>query len=282
MPEDDYSKQQKPASQNLFMDNVAVFCSDPLSVHRVMSICDQFELASEANVNRSESEAVFLGNWADQSFLPITVRTDDPKVLGIWFRGAGCKELTLTEYCRLAHSKVQDHTLRDASKFGAAAAKAQWGKTQYLSAKCLSTQVAYPRGLQMTFKPSQFGPNRDNCYLQYPQGLRKWFSLQIPISMLAALQTQSSSTIRDPNLIFDLIKDLPDAIDHADLWRPSSTTTLVPFPTSFSAILMTVSVLPHAPAKSSNFSNTFHCTLKFTWIISDISVPFLDLSVSIS
>eukprot|EP00061_Rhincodon_typus_P006301 g26810.t1 len=31
-----------------------------------------------------------------------------------------------------------------------------------------------------------------------------------------------------------------------------------------------------------NFANTFHCTLKFTRIISDTSVLFLDLSVSIS
>eukprot|EP00061_Rhincodon_typus_P012499 g38269.t1 len=31
-----------------------------------------------------------------------------------------------------------------------------------------------------------------------------------------------------------------------------------------------------------NFANTFHRTLKFTWTISDISLPFLDLSISIS
>ncbi|XP_072365904.1 uncharacterized protein [Scyliorhinus torazame] len=40
-----------------------------------------------------------------------------------------CKELSSTECCRLAHSKVQDYVLRDALKLGAAAAKAQWGKT---------------------------------------------------------------------------------------------------------------------------------------------------------
>eukprot|EP00061_Rhincodon_typus_P007342 g28948.t1 len=31
-----------------------------------------------------------------------------------------------------------------------------------------------------------------------------------------------------------------------------------------------------------NFANTFHPTLKFTWTISDTSLPFLNLSVSIS
>eukprot|EP00061_Rhincodon_typus_P001656 g15387.t1 len=31
-----------------------------------------------------------------------------------------------------------------------------------------------------------------------------------------------------------------------------------------------------------NFTNTFHHALKFTWTISDTSLPFLDLSISIS
>eukprot|EP00061_Rhincodon_typus_P011020 g35722.t1 len=36
------------------------------------------------------------------------------------------KELTLTKFCKLAYSKVQDYILRDTLKLGAAAAKAQW------------------------------------------------------------------------------------------------------------------------------------------------------------
>ncbi|XP_078412405.1 uncharacterized protein LOC144689141 [Cetorhinus maximus] len=71
------------------MDDVAVFCSDPLSVRRLMHICDQFELASGAKVNRGKSEAMFFGNWADRSFVPFTVRADGLKVLGIWFGGTG-------------------------------------------------------------------------------------------------------------------------------------------------------------------------------------------------
>ncbi|XP_067853883.1 uncharacterized protein [Heptranchias perlo] len=39
-----------------------------------------------------------------------------------------CKELSSTECCRLAHSKVQDYLLRDTLRLGAAAAKALWGK----------------------------------------------------------------------------------------------------------------------------------------------------------
>eukprot|EP00061_Rhincodon_typus_P006091 g26354.t1 len=31
-----------------------------------------------------------------------------------------------------------------------------------------------------------------------------------------------------------------------------------------------------------NFANTYHHDLKFTWTISDTSLPFLDLSISIS
>eukprot|EP00061_Rhincodon_typus_P012975 g39051.t1 len=38
------------------------------------------------------------------------------------------KELTLTECCRLAHSKVQGYVLSNALKLGAAVAKAQWGE----------------------------------------------------------------------------------------------------------------------------------------------------------
>ncbi|GCC35651.1 hypothetical protein chiPu_0014138 [Chiloscyllium punctatum] len=69
------------------MDDVADFCSDPLSVHRLMCICDQFEWALGAKVNRGKSEAMLFRNWADQSSIPITVRTDHLKVLGIWFGG---------------------------------------------------------------------------------------------------------------------------------------------------------------------------------------------------
>eukprot|EP00061_Rhincodon_typus_P009603 g33234.t1 len=54
-----------------------------------MSICDQLELASGAKVNRVSNEAMFFGNWANQSFIPLTIRTDYLKVLGIWFGGAG-------------------------------------------------------------------------------------------------------------------------------------------------------------------------------------------------
>ncbi|XP_067864107.1 uncharacterized protein [Heptranchias perlo] len=39
-----------------------------------------------------------------------------------------CKELSSTECCRLAHSKVQDYMLRDVLRLGAAVAKALWGK----------------------------------------------------------------------------------------------------------------------------------------------------------
>eukprot|EP00061_Rhincodon_typus_P012687 g38580.t1 len=39
---------------SLYMDGVAIICSDPLSVSRHMSICDQFELASGAKVRLPE------------------------------------------------------------------------------------------------------------------------------------------------------------------------------------------------------------------------------------
>eukprot|EP00061_Rhincodon_typus_P009348 g32786.t1 len=54
-----------------------------------MSIDDQFELVSGAKVNRGKSEAMFFWNWADQCFIPFTVRTHYLKMLGIWFEGVG-------------------------------------------------------------------------------------------------------------------------------------------------------------------------------------------------
>eukprot|EP00061_Rhincodon_typus_P008680 g31506.t1 len=44
----DDSRQWRPAGQSSYMNDVAIFCSDLLSVHRLMSICNQFELTSGA------------------------------------------------------------------------------------------------------------------------------------------------------------------------------------------------------------------------------------------
>eukprot|EP00061_Rhincodon_typus_P006126 g26431.t1 len=54
-----------------------------------MSFCLQSKLASGAKVNRGKSETMVFGNWANQFFVPFTIRTDYLKVLGIWFGGAG-------------------------------------------------------------------------------------------------------------------------------------------------------------------------------------------------
>eukprot|EP00061_Rhincodon_typus_P017663 g46456.t1 len=43
---------------------------------RLLSICDQFELVSGAKVNRGKSKAMFFGNWANQSFIPLTISSD--------------------------------------------------------------------------------------------------------------------------------------------------------------------------------------------------------------
>jgi len=68
---------------SLHMDKVTVFCLDPVSVHRLINLCDQFKPASGANVNHGKSAAMFFGNWADRSFVPFTVRSDYLKVPGI-------------------------------------------------------------------------------------------------------------------------------------------------------------------------------------------------------
>eukprot|EP00061_Rhincodon_typus_P010553 g34926.t1 len=61
---------------SLYVDDVTIFCSDPLSVSRLVSICVQFELALDAKVNQGKSESLFFGNQADRSFIPFTIRTD--------------------------------------------------------------------------------------------------------------------------------------------------------------------------------------------------------------
>eukprot|EP00061_Rhincodon_typus_P017585 g46342.t1 len=58
-----------------------------VSINGLVSICNQFELASGAEVNRGESEPMLFGNWADQFFTPFTIRTNYLKVPGLWFRG---------------------------------------------------------------------------------------------------------------------------------------------------------------------------------------------------
>eukprot|EP00061_Rhincodon_typus_P016791 g45185.t1 len=91
---------------SLYLDDVTVFCLDPLSADRLMSICDQFELASGAKVNQGKSEAMFFGNWANQSFIPFIVRSDYLKVLGIWFEGAGVCAKTWEEHVTKAKQKL--------------------------------------------------------------------------------------------------------------------------------------------------------------------------------
>eukprot|EP00061_Rhincodon_typus_P015494 g43203.t1 len=65
----------------LYVDDVAVFCCDPLSMCRLMSICDQFELISRAKLYRGRFKVMFFGNWADCTLIPFTVRTDNLKAL---------------------------------------------------------------------------------------------------------------------------------------------------------------------------------------------------------
>eukprot|EP00061_Rhincodon_typus_P008874 g31882.t1 len=47
-----------------------------------MSICDQFELASGANINRGKIKALFFRNWAEQSFIPFLIQGNSLAGLG--------------------------------------------------------------------------------------------------------------------------------------------------------------------------------------------------------
>eukprot|EP00061_Rhincodon_typus_P018929 g48321.t1 len=123
---------------SLYVDDITVFCWDLLLVSRLMSICDRFELASGAKVNRGSGQHVaslrpcgerrgwiLLGcslNRPSKSFGRMAHHQNFPT-------STKCKELTSTKCCRLAHSKVQDYVLRDTLKIEAAVAKAHRGKT---------------------------------------------------------------------------------------------------------------------------------------------------------
>eukprot|EP00061_Rhincodon_typus_P013849 g40477.t1 len=87
-------------------DLLELYDSMLLAVCRVMSICDQFELASGAKVNRGKSETMFFRNWVGQSLIPFTIRSDCLKVLGIWFRGAGACATIWEEHVTKARQKL--------------------------------------------------------------------------------------------------------------------------------------------------------------------------------
>eukprot|EP00061_Rhincodon_typus_P008421 g31011.t1 len=73
-----------------YVDDFAVFYLALLSVQELMSICDRFELDSEAKVNQGKNEAM----------------TDDLKVLGIWFRGARTHAKTWEERIAKVRQKL--------------------------------------------------------------------------------------------------------------------------------------------------------------------------------
>lgn len=68
---------------SLHMNDIIVFWSGPWSVCRLISVCDQFKLASGARVNRRKREI-----WPHLSSIPVTVGSDWLTVLDIWFEGA--------------------------------------------------------------------------------------------------------------------------------------------------------------------------------------------------
>lgn len=68
---------------SLYVDDV--FCFDPRSVRRLISIGNQFEFALGARVNCSKSEAMLFTNWHDRSSIPFTISSDYLKVVRIWF-----------------------------------------------------------------------------------------------------------------------------------------------------------------------------------------------------
>eukprot|EP00061_Rhincodon_typus_P015113 g42612.t1 len=76
------------------------------NMHKPMSICDQFKLASGAKVNQGKTEAMFFGNWADRSFIPFTIRTDYLKVPRKQFGGSGMCEKSWEERITKVRQKL--------------------------------------------------------------------------------------------------------------------------------------------------------------------------------
>ncbi|XP_078390080.1 NACHT, LRR and PYD domains-containing protein 3-like isoform X3 [Cetorhinus maximus] len=55
---------------SLYMDNITIFCSDPQTVHRLVSICGRFKLASQPKVNWDKSKVSTSGGCVYSCFIP--------------------------------------------------------------------------------------------------------------------------------------------------------------------------------------------------------------------
>eukprot|EP00061_Rhincodon_typus_P007619 g29486.t1 len=66
---------------SLYMDDITIFCSDLLSVHTLMSICDHLNWPRDPKENEARMRPMFFRNWADQIFIPFAVRADYLEVL---------------------------------------------------------------------------------------------------------------------------------------------------------------------------------------------------------
>eukprot|EP00061_Rhincodon_typus_P013879 g40518.t1 len=71
-------------SLKLLRDTIAYVQDSGLDACLISLDQEKFKLASGAKIYRSKDEAMFFGNWANQSFSVFPVRTDYLKVLGIW------------------------------------------------------------------------------------------------------------------------------------------------------------------------------------------------------
>ena len=71
----------------LYMDDINIFCTDLLSVHRTLELTDRYGLASGSKLNREKTQALVYGPWTvtEDIGLPLTVNETDIKILGVKF-----------------------------------------------------------------------------------------------------------------------------------------------------------------------------------------------------
>ena len=71
----------------LYADDTTLFLRDLTSVNPLLEILDQFKNCSGLELNKTKTEAMWLGSWVDRSDTPFRFRwpKDSIQALGIYF-----------------------------------------------------------------------------------------------------------------------------------------------------------------------------------------------------
>ncbi|KAJ1167416.1 hypothetical protein NDU88_007807 [Pleurodeles waltl] len=98
------SKGKGEVKRSLYLDDVSVFCTDGRSIKELEKTCIEFGKVSGAKINSAKKETLLLGHWTTtRDPLPLLIKQDFLKILGVWFGREGVAEKSWEE--RLAKTK---------------------------------------------------------------------------------------------------------------------------------------------------------------------------------